>query len=385
MKKEINFTAVAAIPTDLLQSLLDEFEAKHDIHVNLTIVDWDLYRSEFVNIALQRRPVDLSLVGAPITSDLIGMNVLRPFSLNELAAMGGQSAFLPARWQSVVRPGDAQVWALPFLMDIRVLYYWRDMLAEAGVNEETAFASIEQFEHTLESLRNKGLAAPWSSPDERYALLHAVASWIWARGGDLFAPDGKRVVFHEDVSLDGIRAYFKSRRYASQGEFTLGNNPTFMSRKVAISVGNGWAVTENLPAELGCAPLPGGSYLGGVDMIVWNHTRSENAVLELVRFLSQVCVTERISPQTGLLPLRLSELTALAEHASPVHRTLAHAALSGRTFPCMPMVGLVEDRLSAALMMIQQELNVHPYSDLNALLQSRIVPLGKRTNLSLNG
>lgn len=106
MKKEINLTTVAAIPDDLFRGLLDEFEVQSNVHVNLNIIGWETYRAEFVSIALQRRPVDVSLVGTPITSDLLGMNVLRPFSVDEINKLGGQAAFLPSRWQSGIRPGS---------------------------------------------------------------------------------------------------------------------------------------------------------------------------------------------------------------------------------------------------------------------------------------
>ena len=38
-------------------------------------------------------------IGAPLVSDMLSMNVLRPFSAREVAALGGEGAFHPAAWQ----------------------------------------------------------------------------------------------------------------------------------------------------------------------------------------------------------------------------------------------------------------------------------------------
>jgi multiple sugar transport system substrate-binding protein len=382
VKKEITFTAVPNTQESVLQVILDAFEESHGIHVNLEFVEWETYRTDFVNMALQHKSGDVAMAGTPITSDLIGMNALRPFSLNELAAFGGQSAFLPSRWQSGIRPGSSQVWAVPWILDIRVIYYWRDMLAAASIDEATAFQTTAQFEKTLKSLQESGVEIPWVPYWERFAILHSVSSWIWAYGGNLFTPDGRKVIFHEGSALEGIKAYFKQLKYLPRGLPEISTSMQFNERKAAVMIGNAQAVDGDQSPQLGCAPMPGGSYVGGSDLMIWAHTRNETSSLQFVNYLSQINVLEALKG-SGLLPLRLNHITQISDDPSPIRRTLARAALTGRTFPCVPMIGLLEDRLSQALFSVQQEIYNNPDVDIDALLRKRIVSLGNRTNVSL--
>jgi multiple sugar transport system substrate-binding protein len=124
--------------------------------------------------------------------------------------------------------------------------------------------------------------------------------------------------------------------------------------------------------------------VGGCDLHIWKQTRAENASLELVRFLSRKDITHRILPYSLYLPPRLAELDEIAAEPGPHQAAVVQAALNGRTSPCVPMIGLLEDRLSFALLSIQQEILDNPNVNIDLLLQQRIIPLGRRTNISLS-
>ena len=387
MSKEITLTTVPAASEDGLRAVLDEFEQKTRVHVNLQIVPWDKERYEIVGMALRRAEGDVLIVGTPITSDLIGMNALRPFSMPEITSLGGQAAFVPARWQSGTRPDGEQVFAIPWLLDVRALYFWRDMLAQAGFSDPAAiFATGKGIAEALDCLRSAGVAAlPWAATAERYHILHAVSSWIWEQGGDLFSSGGRKVMFHEPAALAGIQAYFKMLRCTSPVILEANDEQLFRDRRAAVVIANAWAIgNQDLPAELGCVPLPGGSYIGGTDVMIWSHSRSDEASMALVRHLTQADVQWRLGAPYGQLPTRVSELTGAEITSHAVRGALARAALTGRTYPCVPMIGLVEDRLSNTLSQVQHELLANPTADVDALVVSRIVPLGKRTSLSFS-
>ena len=388
VKKEVHLTAVTVTSEDVIQRLLDTFEAKTDIHVVMKMVGWETYRGEFVQMALHKTPGDVAMVGAPITSDLIGMNALRPFSTSEIYSMGGNAAFLPSRWQSAIRPGSPDVWAVPWVLDIRMIYFWRDLMEQAGVDEAQAFADADHMEDTLARLQSKHGGYPLAVPHDRYSLLHLVSSFIWAEGSDLFTEDGKRVIFHEEAGLRGIRRYFQMLRFANPNLLeTWVNRAPFNQREVAVMVGNGWAAFSPSDENIGSAAILGQSYVGGTDLMIWQHSRNESAALDLVRFLTHPETVLELNQSSELLPMRVQQIEAMAADSKPIRRSIARAALSGHTFPCVSMVGLIEDRLSVALLNIQQELFKNPAADLDAqldaLLRSRIVALGNRTNLSL--
>ncbi len=387
MKKELTFVTTAIAPDEVLQHHLDDFETRYNIHVNLQSIPWKDYRQELTNIALHHLPCDVSSAGAPVTSDLIAMNALRPFTAGEIAMLGGEAAYLPSRWRSGIRPRSTDMWAFPWLVDYRLLYYRKDLIAKAGLDEQHAFASPQALEQTLQIIKDRGVASPWYgiSASVIYGVLHRIASWIWAYGGDLFTPDGKQVIFHEKEALEGIRAYFRLLQYLPGKLPEDYGRALLFEGKTAAIIENGFAMYNGFPPEIGCVAVPGGSYVGGVDLMIWSHSRNDSAAFELVRFLSSPEVATQISPASFYVPAQLKSIELLTAQSQPYGSRIYQAICGGRAFPCVPMVGLLEERLSTALLSIQQEILANPSTDLEKLLQQRVVSLGKRTNISLGG
>jgi multiple sugar transport system substrate-binding protein len=383
LKREITLNAVEMAAPETLRRVLDNFEARRNIHVNLQTIAWEGYRQEFTNIALRQLPGDVAVTGTPATSDLIAMNAVRPFQKGEIAELGGEEAFLPSRWRAGMRPGEEEIWAVPFVVDPRILYYRRDLLAKAGVEEAGAFDSPARMEQTIQKMHACGVEFPWMTLFDRYGVLHRAASWIWAYGGDLFTTDGKKALFHEKEALEGLRAYFRLVRYMPPAAVGLNSRELIQQGRVGAMIEKAFALYSDSIAEIGCLPAPGGSYIGGCDLMIWKYSRHEDAALELVRYLTRPEVVSRLIPDSNYLPARVSELNALAGQPNPLAKPLVQAVLTGRTFPCVPMIGLIEDRLNLALLSIQQELMTHPEANLDALLKQRIVSMGVRTNISL--
>ena len=121
-------------------------------------------------------------MGSNWVGSLSAMNVLVPFSARELNNLGGESAFLPSVWQPVLEAGQGSSWAIPWLAYARLIYYRRDLLVKAGIDERSAFESQAQLEKTLGRLSENGVAAPWCVPTRHSRdTLHNIASWIWER------------------------------------------------------------------------------------------------------------------------------------------------------------------------------------------------------------
>lgn len=383
MSREITLHTVPIVAESTFRQALDSFEAKYNVHVHLQVSSWGEYRQDFNNIALHRLPGDVAISGTPATSDLIAMNALRPFQKQEIASFGGKEGFLPSRLAAGMRPGSSDVWAIPFVVDVRVLYYRRDLLAKARIKEEGAFATPKKMEQTIQQLHAAKIKAPWFTESHRFGVLQRAASWIWSYGGDLFSPDGKRVIFHEAEALCGIRAYLNLARYMPAEIKKNTGRDLLLSSKVGVSIENAFMLFDPPNAQIGCACVPGGSYVGGSDLIIWNHSRNESAAIDLVRYLSQPDVSAGILRESYNLPAHISELQAIASRPGAYAATISNAVFNGRTFPCVPMIGLVEDRLGMALLSVQEELLQDPQADIDKLIEQRIVSLGKRINLTL--
>ena len=61
-----------------MRRVLDEFERRNNIRVNLKVLAWETARQEIKGYALQQRGPDVSVMATTWVKDLIAMNALQP-------------------------------------------------------------------------------------------------------------------------------------------------------------------------------------------------------------------------------------------------------------------------------------------------------------------
>src|SRR4030042_4455959 len=152
-----------------LQPLLDQFEAEQRVHVRLRVLNWDTAWADLLKVALYQYGPDVSEIGSTWLSSFVAMDALHPFGSSGPSAAGAPSAFLASSWQSGVmaqRLGEpALPWAIPWWADPRIIYFRRDILAQAGVDPaQAAFDSPDHLAHTLGQLQAAGVPIPWVVP-----------------------------------------------------------------------------------------------------------------------------------------------------------------------------------------------------------------------------
>lgn len=291
------------------------------------------------------------------------------------------------------------MWAVPWLADLRLIYYRRDLLAQAGVDEQTAFASHSQLLQTLKCLQAGGVAMPWIMPTILHPVLHNAAAWIWAAGGDLLTPDGKRTLLNQPETRTGLRAYFELGQYLSSEirdldmfkarEFFWQEQAAVLLSSPERHLKNLLQLTDShLAANLGAALVPGATWMGGTDLVVWQHVSRfsrahEILVLELVRFLTSQSFQSAYGQRSEFLPVRHDVLDAPPFSTDPIYRTMAQGLKMGRTFPSIAAWGLVEDKIMPTLEQIWKDVLSSSSQDLDAIIATHIEPLAQRLNTAL--
>ena len=391
---ELSIMPNAQDPAESVPALAD-FEARHHVRVRVNVLaSWPTAWADLVRMALYKQGADVSQVGSTWVSNFLAMRALRPFTPREAAEMGGESALLPAAWQSRSPSGEREIWSIPWLTDTRVLFYRRDLLERAGIDEQTAFRSMDALEDTLRRLQASGVTNPWIVPTARLLItVHNLASWIWGAGGDFVSADGKRILFNQKEAPAGIRAYFALYRYMPPGslrreEFQA--QALIQQGQAAVTISGPWEIPgfQRDPiarATVGAALVPGVPFVGGSNLVIWNHTRHPEAAVELVRFLTsreaQIAYTARVDP----LPTRLDALNAPRFADDPLYRVARDSLRVGRAFPAIPLWGLIEDGLTAACAWIWADLLANPDIDLDTVIRQHLDPLARRLNLTLSG
>ncbi len=389
---EIEFSMMTRGPTSHthLSKLFEQFEDQYHTRIRPHYLAWEDGWAEIVKIALHGGGPDVSEIGSTWVGSLAAMNAVRPFTPMEVDSFEGPQAFIPAAWQTGMVKGEPPVWAMPWLSDTRVLYYRRDWLQQAGVDEPNAFRDPQQLEATLTRLQTSGVATPWVMPTHHtITALHFLASWVWGAGGDLFSSDGRRILFNEPVAREAMRRYFNLYRFLGPAARNLEGEQAdalYRTGEAAATITGSWLYHHFEPeirANTGIAPAPGVPFVGGSNLVVWRRTKQEREAVRLVQFLTQSSTQIALSRLIGLLPIRkdVLEWKDFAQH--PLYQAVAISLGKGRSFPTLPSWGLIEDRLAATADQIWSSLLANPDLDLEATIAQHFEALAHRLSLML--
>jgi multiple sugar transport system substrate-binding protein len=375
-----------------LQKDLNEFEVQYGLNVACQELDYSTSWSDFMRMSIYGGNPDVSEIGTTWVNDFASMNTLRPFSATEVRALGGAEAYVPGVWKSGMSTGV--VWAIPWLTDISLVCYRRDLLAKAGVKEEGAFATPAQFEQTLKQLQEAGVESPWVVPTQRsYINVHNLAMWVWQAGEDLVDTQNKLVLFDRPTVRNAILSFFKLYKYLSKDMQHLGERDAdgaFLSGRAAVAISGPWSITaaigqaSNVAENLGLAVPLGCSYTGGSSLIVWQKTAQAPAALELIDHLTSREFQILFPKTIGLLPARLDSLESFPMPDASLYPVVLQALKTGRSLPNLGLWGLIEDRLAHAIPHLWEEILANPQPDLDALYDRHIIPLSNRLNITMS-
>jgi multiple sugar transport system substrate-binding protein len=369
-----------------MQAFLEPYNASRppETRVEVTSIPWDEDKETYTQMALYNRGDGIAEVGAPVVNDLLAMDALRPFSGAELVSLGGKAAFSKIAWENTNRVADGQVWAIPWLVDPRGLVYWRDLLAEAGVDEQTAFQSAEHLEASLQRLQQAGYPAPMSLPGNTFVAGQASCSWAWGAGGEFLSPDGRHPYVTQPAFLEGLHSYFRLAPYLAPNGRDTGPE-FFLNRQCVVAYGSMWAVTEliskadhPLRAQLGLALPPGPAYAGGSSLVIWKNTRNVPEALQLIRYLT--CREAQISypVQIDHLPARQDVLDQPPFSTDPILTGFVHLSNEARPFPPIKLGGLLQTLYCHSIGRLWARVASEPELDLKAAIQDEMTLLSRR-------
>ncbi|MBN1659821.1 MAG: extracellular solute-binding protein [Anaerolineae bacterium] len=358
---------------------LPSFEARQHVQVHVQHMDWDGAWDRLLRVALDGQGPDVSEIGSTWLGSLVDMNALRPVE-GASQTLGDLEHFFPAARWAITRPGDRRVWAVPFLTDTRVVYYRRDWLKEAGVDEAAAFQSPASLAATLDRLQSCGFAVPWAMPTRGRDVVYTAASFIWAAGGRFRTQDGRQFRLGEPEALAGLCTFFDLHRFLAppaQGLDVVGMDALFRQGQAAAVLSGPWLLATLSQdawseADVGIAPVPGVPFIGGTHLVIWQHARYELKIAKLMQYLTGPEVQRRCLREMGNLPARVDVLNDEPYAGDPRYQAFAHSLKSGRVLTVSYRWAAVEKRLVDMLSRLWSDLVANPELDLEAEIAVRV-------------
>ena len=394
---EISINNSSNDPEKDLRAVLGNFEALNNARVTCTVYDWANAWAEIMKIMLYKHGPVISQVGTTWLGSLEATQGIRPFKPTEINRLGGASVYHPETWESGISLETGSVMAIPWFLDTYVLYYRKDLLEKAGVDEVHAFDTLDTLAETVQKLAEAGETIPFAMPTmvSSRASMHNLAGWVWNNGGEFTSENGKHLLLSDPKTRQGLKAYFSFFKHMPTAAQGLSDNDcysVFLDGTAAISLRNASLLymARHNPAfaphlgSLGVARLPGVNFIGGSSLILWNHIRpaEERLAMELLREITLPETQYAYFKRNGIIPSRIEALQKL--EAEPFYAPVVQALQNGRPFRKFKLWGLIEERLNGAIGQVWRALYAQENPDLEVEMAKILDPLQARLQMTLS-
>lgn len=331
---------------EVVSQLLPEFERRHpQIHVELQQLPWTAAHEKLLTAFAGEALPDIGQLGNTWVPEFAALGALEPLAARVGAsAMIDEADYFPGIWDTNIV--DGQLLGVPWYVDTRLLFYRKDLLAEAG------YAQVPQdwsgWQDAMRAVKRK-------AGDKGYAILLPL---------DEFEPLLQLAIQQDDPLLrdHGTRGNFESagfrRAFAFYTDMFREDLAPRMSDTQISNVWNEfangffafyitgpWNIGEfkrRLPAELAdqwmTAPLPGrngrgGGVAGGTSLVLFRDSPHKEAAWLLLEYLSEPAVQRQFHALTGDLPPRRSVWEDPALAADPYSRAFREQLENARATP----------------------------------------------------
>ncbi len=302
-------------PGDPLPDLLRDFERRHP---GVTVVNEPLPWTADV----QHQFYVINLEGGSGGFDVLMLDVIWVpefaragwlLDLSERWAPAARAEHFPAMLAAAML--DHRAWAVPWVMNVGLLYYRRDLLDRHGLAPPRSYAELAtQARAVLAGEADRRLGGFLWQGKQYEGLVVNVLEEFWAAGTDLIGPDGRLLPDPEAArrALEFRRALLTtgvSPPIVTAADEELSRREFGAGRAVFL---RNWPYAERLFAAAGSpvrgkvtiAPLPGGGAVGGAHLGINRRTRHPEAAWRLVEFLTRPDAQRVIADAVGLHPTR---------------------------------------------------------------------------------
>lgn len=319
-------------------NLLAEYRSKHGRAPEFSIrfFGWDDYFEKLKQVSKNESAPDIVQVPSTWCSSLAeDFNVLAPVpeERNDVFAR------FPKQVKAACRPvGDQQFYGIPWLLDVRVLFFWRDIFPTLDRDLDESIDKRNTFEAALEAAQRHSNIVPFGLPTARdWELLHQTAMLVWGEHGQLIRPRRELVFFtsHQPVFQQAaLRGALYIRSLARRGMMDLPRQDRyyleteFLNHQRGSILSGPWLLKflqerlgSSFGRQIGIALPPFGdntdfSFLGGsflaLTRVAEKRRRTTEAV-DLISYLATSYAAAQYARSTGLIP---ADAGAVNEHGA---------------------------------------------------------------------
>ena len=359
-------------PKEDMEKLIAPFlKANPNIKVQMEVLDWGSAWTKISTAATSGDAPDLVQIGSTWISQFSAMGAF--LNIDDLAAeLGGEETFVNGTWEYSKPVFSGEVTSLPWIVDVRPLFYRTDVFAQAGV-EPGSFDDWAGFNAALDKIGKANITidekkvAPIGFPGKNdWNVVHNLAPWIQSAGGGFISADGKKSLLNTKESMAGVMQYinmvksglmpkdFLEKNTAQlSGEFDQGSistwfEPTSKYVYLTKSPEQGGSANTIGAKNFGVALAPKGPagrnlFLGGSNIAIYKVCKHPAEAKKLLTFLATDVEAQieyfRIS---GMLPGAKAAFNDPYFESDKIRRVFKEMTQYGKAYPSVPFWAEIE-------------------------------------------
>ena len=311
-------------PADPVPGLLREFEARHPgVSVKAESLSWnsdDQHQFFVINMEGRGAAFDVMMLDVIWVAEFARAGWLldlRPWVSGDDLAPHFPSTLEPATW-------NGGVWAMPWLMNVGMLYYRADLLSRHGLSPprtwEELVGQIARVRAAERDPRLDGIV--WQGRQYEGLTVNALEA-LWANGARVLGDDGAplpdrdraaaALAFMRSLIVTGASPSWVTAADEELSRRHFGDGRAIFLRNWPYAMDLFQQEGSAVRGKVGIAPLPGRAGVadgvgssGGAHLGVDRRTRHPALAAELVRFLAGAAAQKTMSLRAALNPTRMA-------------------------------------------------------------------------------
>lgn len=245
---------------------------------------------------------------------------------------------------------DGAEYTLPFITDVSVMVWNKNLYKEAGLDPEQGPKSIDQFVEQAKkvaALNKDGVAGSYLAGQSGGALVFDLFPSVWADGESVMNKDGSEATLDND-SMKGVLDAYKELANTTNGLGAGSKEETgatwtapFANGKIGVMPYPNTSTTALFDAEkdggfeVGVAPIPGtkegktSTFLGGDAMGISKDSKHVAQAWNFLYWLMQVDAQKEVFADQGDTASNIQTLKTAYKDADPRIQTINSVIIDG--------------------------------------------------------
>lgn len=273
----------------IIKKIVSEFETNHNCIVEITELSWGEGKTKLqyaFNSGTEPDVIELGSDWVAQFSSSGRLSELNADSMNITRFVPFSHA--PTKW-------NGRLFALPWIVDSRVLYFNKTLLRNSGVGETppTTIEQLQEMAGKIEALPGDYYGIGINGSDEN-RLYKKLVTMFWSNGGSLENERGE-IQFASDLNAQALEKYVELSNLGII-ETQKHIEPLFTQGKIGFWISGSWLLDkikkDNPALDFGVALCPGMNgnegiaFAGGEYLAVTKKSPNQKLAKEFIRYMT---------------------------------------------------------------------------------------------------